>query len=290
MLSYTFYAFNFPLIRLLEGYKLRQTDFFKWLLRGQLRKFDTLQEHVTELQAQDEECSDYFNGLGQADIREVEPYLRYQKITQQLQADWPPLERRFDLDYPSRREMVLPTKLGNAVAAFEDYPRTRYGMDSIALWARLIPLLKEKGYLEFVTQEKSVFDFLMNTCVVTTVLGLELIYLILFLGYPMIALCVAGLTALFVTILYHGMIIAARQWGTTVRVAFDLYRHDLHQRLGLRTASSFKEEREHWKKISEFILYRRERLLEEFGEFIPQAEKAKPEGENPRDVYLQTIP
>jgi len=275
MLSYTFYAFNFPLIRLLEGYKLQETDFLQWLLKQQHEKFDALVTDIRELWAQFEECYDYFDGLEKDDIPGDEEFFGYQRKWQQLKAHLPRLERKFDIYFPSTRKMVLPTKLGNTIAAFEDYSRTRYGMDSIALWARLIPILKEKNYLEFVSTEKAVFDFLMNTCIVAVVLGLELVYLHLFRGNWGLAIGVTGLTALVAIILYNGMIIAARQWGTTVRVAFDLFRHDLHRRLGLRAAGDFKGERERWQAVSQFVLFRRERSLEEFNEFISQSEMAK---------------
>lgn len=45
--------------------------------------------------------------------------------------------RRFPLNNQGRPEARFPTRLGNLVAAFEDYPRTRYGVDSIFLWPRL---------------------------------------------------------------------------------------------------------------------------------------------------------
>ncbi len=275
MLSYTLYAFNFPLIRLLEGYKLQEADLLQWLLKRQRGEFDALVTEIRELWARLEECRDYFDRLDKDDIPGDEQFFGYRKRWQQLKARLPRLERRFELDYPSVREMVLPTKLGNTIAAFEDYPRTRYGMDSIALWARLIPILKEENYLEFVSMEKAVFDFLMNTCIVTVVLGLELIYLNLFRGKWGLAVFITGLVGVAVAVLYHGMIIAARQWGTTVRVAFDLYRHDLHRRLGLRAAGNFRDERERWQAVSQFFLYRRKKVLEEFNEFIPQSEWVK---------------
>ena len=157
------------------------------------------------------------------------------------------------------------------MAAFEDYPRTRYGIDAIALWSRLVPLLRQNEYLDFVNQEKRVFDFLLNTCVVIAVLGLETSYIALYKGvYLLWIVPVALLLGFSITwVLYQAMIFAARQWGTTVRAAFDIYRHDLYKHLGLRPSYSFKTEYERWRAISQFLLYRREHP-EDFGEFVPQ--------------------
>lgn len=269
LLSYTLYAFNFPLIRLLEGQKLKWIDLLQWRLTKQEKGFKRLDDRLNELRAQFEECRDY---LDSPDVDSQLTDVKFHEVVERREAvlaQWPRLEREFDRDYPSRRDQVLATRLGNTIAAFEDYPRTRYGIESTVLWGRLVPVLKEKKYLEFVTQEKAVFDFLMNTCVVTVFLGFEFTYLMLF-WKPWIAPLVVVFTVFLVWILYNGMIIAARQWGTTVRVAFDLYRHDLHGRLGLKESYCFAEERNRWKAVSEFLFCRRDGVLEAFDEFMPQ--------------------
>jgi hypothetical protein len=146
----------------------------------------------------------------------------------------------------------------NIIAAFEDYPRTRYGIDTIALWPRLVPILKEERFTDFVSQEKSVLDFLLNMFAVLLVLSIELVYLTLFLGRVefAIGICIFAFTVSWM--LYEGSVIAARQWGTTVRVAFDLYRHNLWHRLGLRPTERFQEEYVRWQQVSRFLLYRHE--------------------------------
>ncbi|MBN2006038.1 MAG: hypothetical protein JXA21_21960 [Anaerolineae bacterium] len=229
MLSYTLYAFNFPLIRLFEGYKLQDSDFFSRLLQKKLEKYRILKHE-------------------------------------------PKKQREFDQDYPCMEDRVLPTKIGNTIAAFEDYAYTRYRMDAIALWPRLVPVLKKGEFLDYVVQEKAVFDFLLNTCVVVAVLGLEFFYRSLFLADwgNLFFVIVFVPVALFV--LYEGVYIAARQWGTVVRVAFDLYRHDLAQRLCMRPADTFEKETENWAKISHFLLYRdMKRYLRNDEVFIPQS-------------------
>ena len=75
-------------------------------------------------------------------------------------------ERRMEHDFPSKIDSILPTRVGNTIAAFEHYPQIRYKMDSIVLWSRLVPILYKEKYLDFVTQEKTVFDFLLNMFVV----------------------------------------------------------------------------------------------------------------------------
>jgi hypothetical protein len=269
MLSYTLYAFNFPLIRLFEGYRPRQADFFQFLERRQRQRFDHLNEQIRKLTAEYGRLENWLGIDLQEENREV-LNRGYRLYWEHLKVQLAKL--KFDLDrfFASTSAAVLPTKLGNVIAAFEDYPRTRYGMDSIALWPRLVPILKNTNYMEFVAQEKSVFDFLLNAWVIVAALGTELTYFYLFKGRILLAAIVFGAAFLSCVTIYQGMTVAARQWGTTVRVAFDLYRHDLHQRLGVCSANSFPEEYRRWQQVSSFFLHRADEIW--FTDFIPQIE------------------
>ncbi len=253
--SYVLYAFNFPLIRLLEGYKFKETDWHQRNLTKQRKEFSSLVSRINELRRQRKL---FVNRLGfDPDQDDQRPLSEEESIYwDSSKAQLSELEYRFDRHFPSSIHAVLPTRLGNTIAAFEDYPRTRYGMDTIALWPRLVPILKEEQFTDFVTQEKSVLDFLLNMLVVVLVLSIELTYLALFLGRFGFALGICLFASIVSWMLYQGSVIAARQWGTTVRVAFDLYRHNLWHRLGLRPTERFQEEYILWQQVSRFLLYR----------------------------------
>jgi hypothetical protein len=271
MLSYTLYAFNFPLTRLLEGYKLRNIDWIQWLLQKQRDRFENILEKRKVLET---ELSHFENRLG------FKPETNLQKLTkadaryfEYLIGLWATAERELDRHYPSTYHSVLPTRLGNTIAAFEDYP-SRYGINSIALWPRIMPVLRETKYIDFVTQEKSVFDFLLNMLFIVVVLGFELVYFNLFLGNIVTAFVIGASSFVTSIVLYNGLIIAARQWGTTVRVAFDLYRHHLHERLELRPTDTFAEEYRQWQDVSRFLLYRQEGIKQDDC-FLTQKEVAE---------------
>jgi hypothetical protein len=154
-------------------------------------------------------------------------------------------------------------------------------METIVLWGRLVPLLKEKNYIEFVAQEKSVFDFLLNTCFLWVVAGVEVFYVMLYKGEWQSALVVLGLAALGGWVMYAGMVRAARHWGSTVRVAFDLHRQELHRRLGLEPTYSFAREVEQWRAVSDFYMWRPEEG-EWFEHFRPQTKLAEEDKASPR--------
>lgn len=221
LFSYMLYAFNFPLIRFVEGYKLTNDSFFKYLL-----------EREKDRKAKESR------------------------------------ERPNEVEHNFSSNKLMPTKVGNTIAAFENYPSARYCMDAIALWPRLVPVLEKVGFLDYVLQEKAVFDFILNMFFVVSFLGMELMYRALFLGHLKSFVFLAFASGLAILILYEGMYVAARQWGTVVKVAFDMHRHDLAKHLYMFPAKSFVEEQERWEAISRFYIHNDPRA---HSVFIPQA-------------------
>jgi len=147
---------------------------------------------------------------------------------------------------------VAPTALGNTIAAFEEYPKNRYGIEAVSLWPRLVPILSEENYAIFVEKEKAGFDFLLNLsllmgiftteCVIARLSGIDL---------PVIIPAAGLLTAY---LLYRGAIQNASNWGETVKTAFDSYRYQLARRLSMKPFYNQKEESARWHAISQFIV------------------------------------
>jgi hypothetical protein len=65
-----------------------------------------------------------------------------------VESGWRSLPRSFKREYddllielvvqfPSEQRLILPTRFGNAIRAFEDYSRQVYGADGIPLWIHL---------------------------------------------------------------------------------------------------------------------------------------------------------
>jgi len=252
MLSYSLHAFNYPLQRLFEGYKFKYCRLFYPLQAYFEKKFVETQREIRELR-KEQQTREKFPACKRT-TQKAFPYCDLSE--EELRARLRRAASNLEFDYPSEQAKVLPTSLGNVMAAFEDYSRTRYGMDSIVLWQRLVPILREKGYLEFVAQEKAVFDFLMNTLVILLFLGVELSYIYLWWGEVDRAIFFAFLTIVLCAILYWGMALAAQDWGGAVRVAFDLYRHDLFLHLGMVPGHDSSEDFDNWRAVSRFYLYR----------------------------------
>jgi hypothetical protein len=162
------------------------------------------------------------------------------------------LEQQKQFYYPASRSEIIPTRLGNIMAAFEGYAHNRYGMDAIYLWPRLTPILQAEGYAAFVEQEKAAFDFLLNLGYISLLIGLELVFVFLLtLQYipAVVTLLCAPIIAYGFYWVSHN---AAIHWGGRMKSAFDLYREHLREMLQVRKPVSFDDERMLWQKLSNF--------------------------------------
>jgi hypothetical protein len=279
ILSYTLYALNIPLIRLVEGYVGSDDLIMQLLKKHQRRQHERLKAWEITCSTRLENVEDDLallrlrTGLTNEQLAEIQNP-QYTALCEQKEL-WTTevirMRQRLDSRFPSRKSDILAMPLGNVIAAFEDYSFTRYGMDSVVLWPRLVPILKEKGFLDLVAQEKSVFDFLLNLVLVAIVIGFELFYWSLCNHQPVNATLSLGVMIVFVIILYQGCIFGAELWGTAVRVAFDLYRDDLHKALRLKPCASFGEEYSQWKRVSQFLHYGNRK----FGDFLYRPTKPR---------------
>jgi hypothetical protein len=257
--SYLLWLLNGPFVKLLEGYTFEETRLGRRMIKNQRDKFDRIEQNLGK-------CKEHLRYANKW-LESILP-LRCPRNTSSLQADpeykgihslkeqWLVsqaryLEERFN-HFPHTPERILPTRLGNTIAAFEHYPYLRYGIDGPVVWPRLVPILDKNGFAAYVEREKAAFDFLLNLMVVLTLLALECISLCcLFLQLKW--LWGVALAIPLVVISYSVLITNAVYWGDMTKVAFDLHRHDLCKALLGRRPNSLKEERELWKNISVFL-------------------------------------
>ncbi|MCC6177482.1 MAG: DUF11 domain-containing protein [Chloroflexi bacterium] len=166
--------------------------------------------------------------------------------------------------FPWEEARVLPTRLGNVVRSFEDYPRREYGMDSVILWPRLVAVL-DKEYAGRLDDMKSSFDFMLNSSVGSIVLTLALLVSGLWYLRPMTSIgafvgwaAEVGAFAALGWWAYGAAISRAAAWGALVKGSFDLYRGDLLARLGYTVTPLTREaEQALWYEISQRMQYGR---------------------------------
>lgn len=147
-------------------------------------------------------------------------------------------------EFPQTPDQLLPTRLGNAVLAFESHAMSLWGLDSIAAWPRIDMLLTQRE-AELQANSRGEAAFFVNSVLLLGAAGLVLVgdqlgnsvlhgweqslYLAPFLIADLLLRAAVGATV---------------HWGNTVRAAIDLHRFDLYERLGLRRPTGFKDERD----------------------------------------------
>jgi hypothetical protein len=239
-LSVVLYNMNIPIIRLYEGYPWQDS----WI--GQLLR-EYRKRHYQRAK------------LARQRIRTLRLQLKLAGISADVrgardsQAD---LARLMNNYYPNRVELVLPTRLGNVIRAFETYSSRQYGIPAINLWPRLQAVIDEKHALSL-EGAKTSFDFMLHSAFLSGVLAVLTAGAGLYwklrtlpdLWQPWLAW--AGFFCVVSNLLYRASIPRAFAWGTEVKVAFDLFRFELLKKLGhALTPIDLTNERRIWEILN----------------------------------------
>lgn len=170
-----------------------------------------------------------------------------------------PIERgraaaRLDSRFPKERAEFLPTRVGNAIRAFEQHSNVRWGLDGFTVWPRIEALLSvdERQLVEDARTEFYVFvngslaAFLVGVCLAVDKAMNAASWDWVLYAVPFL------LVSYF---LYIGAISPATDWGLTVRSSIDLHRLDLYEKLGVRAPTSFSDERELAMNVNKALLF-----------------------------------
>lgn len=163
---------------------------------------------------------------------------------------------QFDLDYGSYAR-IRPTRLGNIVESYNDYPDSRYGMSGVLFWPRLVQVTPE-SYNTVIQDKKAYLDFslaMANSATVTAVLipaygpwlNGDVPGYIWFIA-SLLAAIVAGLS-------YEMAVPAAKEFGNTLRAACDLFRLDLMDALNRPRPENLEAERGQWTELHQLAAY-----------------------------------
>jgi uncharacterized repeat protein (TIGR01451 family) len=234
------YNLNIPIIRFYEGYPWKESWIGKWKVERSRARFDALD----------------------ARWRGMRTLVYAASPGDEVTEPWTAIGLAVNRQFPNRRALVLPTRLGNTIRSFEFYPDLQYGMDAIALWPRLIGVL-DKEYAAAVDEAKGSFDFMLNCAVLSAATSVMILVAGLLRPIPLAIpgrsagwlieiAAFAALSHLF----YLVSVGRAAAWGEMVKGAFDLYRSALLRQLGYQqTPATRAEERELWDDVSRQILY-----------------------------------
>lgn len=156
-------------------------------------------------------------------------------------------------DFPHKIELLLPTKLGNRLRAFEVYSLVVYGLNSSVGWSRLLSVVPS-DFLKIVEDEKAQMDFWINIW-----LGgwLGLIFYVYMCVYSkdILHLWVLPIIMLISWSSSESASAAAVRFGILTTSAFDLFRLKLCEQLNMKVPESFEDERKMWELLSQVWIY-----------------------------------
>jgi hypothetical protein len=239
---------NFKLVRILEGYgTLNPARLLKY---WSLHLFDKLNARITWINTQ-------------------------RPLSEHHLSERRRLRMQLSNEFPESRHLVLPTRFGNILRAFERYPQVIYNIDAIRTWIRLQAVLPD-SYKSSLDAAKAVLDFYVNLW-----FGFSLITIVALLGIVLVStigLAEGSIRTMIGIAIFGSLsaIIAAKsaqgagaQWGELVKGAFDLYRGDLCRQLGFELPRSIELERQMWAPICRTMIYRQPRYADQFTTFRP---------------------
>ncbi len=245
IITFILVIFNFNIMRILEGYWYFDLGF---KLNGYYRsRFRKLGEEIENLTKEREESQ-----------RENRPFVKKKQRNQAI-------EERAAL-FPSREDLVLPTKFGNAIRAFEDYPRVMYRLDSIPAWSRLNAVIP-KDYRELMDEARGEMNCWMNFWFLSYLLIIEYVVLtIWFWRAPWVWIIISSLV-FSVFLCADQATKAAMGWGEWVKTAFDVYLPDLIKKLGYRPLTTTAELRDFCVNLSQVMIHREVAALEDLDKY-----------------------
>lgn len=246
------YDLNVPIIKLYEGYPWRKSLTGRFLVSLEKNRMN----EAVRLRA---DAYSLRSALNRDDPGNPE--------TARIVAIQSRLEQFLNSELPDAAALVLPTRLGNVIRAFERYPYQAYGIDAIALWPRLVGKI-DSAFGSIIDEAKTSFDFMLNMsflCAISAVAVLSIAIAtprtLTWQGFGPLIWTFLGFGASSVTF-YYLSVNRAYGWGQQVKAAFDLYRLDLLKSLGYQQKpASYQEERQIWTSISTQMLFPNKRVV-----------------------------
>src|SRR5262249_25930637 len=154
--------------------------------------------------------------------------------------------------FPRLDTEIRPTRLGNALRAFETYGATRFGLDSQVMWTELSSIVPKYLQTELDRSRANV-DFFVALIYLSTAFGAATIAAA-FDGEVKPVLLLIGFIAFLLAFLWYEMaIISTSYWSRTVQALVNLGRVKLANAMGLEIPEKIEEEADMWWSLTSFV-------------------------------------
>lgn len=155
--------------------------------------------------------------------------------------------------FPRDPQRLRPTRLGNALAAAEEYPLEVYGLDGVLWWPRLLVVLPDSFHRQ-IDDAMAPLVGLLNLGMVLVIGAFVASIALLFDGIswmPFWLPALVGLPAAWLC--YRAAVGYAVGLGSLIRVAFDFHRLDILRKMSIRVPESYEVERTLWKNLNAWV-------------------------------------
>ena len=168
--------------------------------------------------------------------------------------------------FPIDDEQVAPSRLGNALRAFETYGKTRFNLDSQTLWNELCTVVP-KYLQDELDRSRSGVDFFVALFYLSAVFGIATI------GFGLAEHAKTGILILAVpafasmVLWYQMAVVSTSYWKTNVQALVNLGRKKLAEEMGLQIPDSIDDEREMWGLLTDFVYCANDASAKELDKF-----------------------
>ncbi len=155
--------------------------------------------------------------------------------------------------FPRDDAQVAPTRLGNALRAFETYGKSRYNLDSQTLWVELCAAAP--AYLQQeLDRSRAIVDFFVALLYLSGAFGLCTWTAEAIGGAFSYKLTVIGALSLLSAFVWYRMaVVSSSYWRVTVQALVNVGRKGLADALGLRIPGRLDDERRMWGLVTRFV-------------------------------------
>lgn len=238
IIAYALFSGNYQIVRFFEGYKFQQCLLLFTLINKKIRY--RISKRLGKVR-------------NKIDKQDNDPKLhKFLKIESKL-------IDKIENIYPKYHEDIMPTKLGNIFRSFEDYPREKYGIETVTIWPRLLLVLPSTTHRHIEDAQDSLMFFLVASFL-SFLFSFEALFLVL-IGLKKnweleIFIAIFSISIIFGYFLYRLSLDSALNFGNLIKSLFDLYRKTLLAELRIPTDEPLNKERKRWEKLSNFLYFK----------------------------------
>jgi hypothetical protein len=157
--------------------------------------------------------------------------------------------RFLDSNAPHADRFVMPTRLGNVLRKFELNAGNPYALDSIAVVPRVL-LIAPDAHVNYVNDQRSQLDLAVRMVFMSLIATATTVFFLW--PYPLWAL-IAIIPYSIAYISYRGSIVAARGYGSALKILIDLNRFALYEQLHVSLPNSNSEERWNNRQVTRLL-------------------------------------